>query len=220
MAVDTAECSRMVEACRKNQVSFGIAFYRRGYPSIQRARQLIAQGAIGELRSIELNTQFPISHRLDLVQFLCGDIVAVALENSGEGQPILLGQTAPGVRLRTSLAFEERARPEQLEINGSKGSIFIDDLKGGSLLHKIEGETTICERFPPPPSTHSGLVENFRDHLAKGIPLACDGETGRKTSVVLDHISNLSHPPAQLAIDYSAPPPFNPDQGKCFKLLA
>jgi predicted dehydrogenase len=220
MAVDTAECSQMVEACRELGVSLAVAFYRRGYPSIQRARQLLHEGVIGELRSIELNTQFPISHRMDLVQFFCGDAFQVGLETPAEGGPILVGETSLGAQLRTSLGFEERDRPEQVRLVGRKGSIFVDDLKGGSLLLIKEAKEDVRESFAPPPATHWGLVENFRDHLARGIPLDCDGETGRKTSVVLDHVSNLRESGECQRVDYSNPPAFDLDQGRAFKLLA
>lgn len=219
MAVDTAECTRMVEACHRFKVSFAIAFYRRGYPSIQRARQLLNEGAIGRLQSIRLNTQFPISHRLDLVQFFCGDVASVSLQSAATGEPHLSGLSNSGFRFATSLGFEELDRPEQVHLQGEKGSLFIDDLKGGSLLLERNGHDELQERFEPPPATHWGLVEKFRDHLSGGTPLACDGETGRKTSVVLDYVSNLYQDGDPLTVDYRLVPPFNAEQGKAFKLL-
>ncbi|MBK9313144.1 MAG: Gfo/Idh/MocA family oxidoreductase [Acidobacteria bacterium] len=47
MAVDVAECDRMIDACRSNQVRLGIAYYRHFYPVILRAKELIASGEIG-----------------------------------------------------------------------------------------------------------------------------------------------------------------------------
>src|SRR5262249_61786511 len=47
MAMTTAECDRMVAACRANGVALGVAYYRRFYPAVQRIKALIAAGEIG-----------------------------------------------------------------------------------------------------------------------------------------------------------------------------
>ena len=48
MAMDTAECDRMIAACRASGVRLGVAYYRRFYPAVIRVRQLIDAGTIGE----------------------------------------------------------------------------------------------------------------------------------------------------------------------------
>jgi predicted dehydrogenase len=48
MAMDAAECDRMIAACRGANLRLGIAYYRHFYPAVIRARALIASGAIGE----------------------------------------------------------------------------------------------------------------------------------------------------------------------------
>ena len=48
MAMNTAECERMVAACGASGVRLGIAYYRHFYPAVTRIRQLIASRAIGE----------------------------------------------------------------------------------------------------------------------------------------------------------------------------
>jgi predicted dehydrogenase len=209
----------MVRTCKEHGVTLAVAYYRRGYPSIQRAKALLKSGAIGEVRSISLNTQFPISHRLDLVQYFCGDISSVQLQKNASGDFDLRGTTASGATLRTSLGFEETVRTEQVRIEGTGGTVFVDDLKGGSLILKRQ-ENEKKESFGPLPATHWGLVENFRDHLRNGDELICDGATGSTSSVVLDVVSNLTHPEEELGIDYNNPPTFNLSQGAEFKLLA
>lgn len=47
MAMNAAECSRMIEACRANDVRLGVAYYRRFYPVLERVRQLLLSGEIG-----------------------------------------------------------------------------------------------------------------------------------------------------------------------------
>jgi predicted dehydrogenase len=48
MAMDVAECDRMIAACRANGVRLGIAYYRRFYPAVIRLRQILESGEIGE----------------------------------------------------------------------------------------------------------------------------------------------------------------------------
>ena len=48
MAMNAAECDRMIAACRDAHVRLGVAYYRHFYPVVIRIGQLIASGAIGE----------------------------------------------------------------------------------------------------------------------------------------------------------------------------
>jgi predicted dehydrogenase len=48
MAMDGAECDRMIAACLAAGVRLGIAYYRHFYPAVIRAKELIATGTIGE----------------------------------------------------------------------------------------------------------------------------------------------------------------------------
>lgn len=47
MAMDLAECDRMISACRASGVTLGIAYYRRFYPVLARVKQLVDTGEIG-----------------------------------------------------------------------------------------------------------------------------------------------------------------------------
>jgi predicted dehydrogenase len=48
MSMDTAECDRMIAACRVNGVRLGVAYYRHFYPAVIRLRQILESGEIGE----------------------------------------------------------------------------------------------------------------------------------------------------------------------------
>src|SRR5690348_1652603 len=48
VAMNYAEASNMVQAARESGKTFGVAYYRRMYPKVQRTKQLIGQGAIGK----------------------------------------------------------------------------------------------------------------------------------------------------------------------------
>jgi predicted dehydrogenase len=47
MAITLADCDRMIDACRANGVTIGIAYYRHFYPIVTRIRALIDAGEIG-----------------------------------------------------------------------------------------------------------------------------------------------------------------------------
>jgi predicted dehydrogenase len=47
MALNVAECRRMIEACNANGVKLGIAYYRHFYPVVRRMKEIIASGEIG-----------------------------------------------------------------------------------------------------------------------------------------------------------------------------
>ena len=48
MAMTTAECDRMIAACRAHHVRLGIAYYRHFYPAILRVKDMLESGEIGQ----------------------------------------------------------------------------------------------------------------------------------------------------------------------------
>jgi len=96
MAMNEAEARAMVQAAEQSGKVFGVAYYRRCYPKVQRAKQLIEAGAIGKPVFAELTNHmwfdgsgnrgwlfdpaksgggplFDIaSHRIDVLNFLFG----------------------------------------------------------------------------------------------------------------------------------------------------
>ena len=55
MAMNSAECVRMIAAARANHVKLGVAYYRHFYPVISRAKELIAAGEIGQPVIAQIN---------------------------------------------------------------------------------------------------------------------------------------------------------------------
>src|SRR5687767_1927125 len=47
MALDAAECARMIAAARQHGVRLGVAYYRHLYPVVARLREILARGVIG-----------------------------------------------------------------------------------------------------------------------------------------------------------------------------
>ena len=63
MAMDLAECDRMIAACRAAGVTLGIAYYRRFYPIVARVKQLLDAAEIGTLVFAQMNAFEPFDPR-------------------------------------------------------------------------------------------------------------------------------------------------------------
>jgi predicted dehydrogenase len=48
MALNIADCERMIAACDANKVKLGVAYYRHFYPVIARLKEILASGEIGK----------------------------------------------------------------------------------------------------------------------------------------------------------------------------
>jgi predicted dehydrogenase len=55
MAMNVEESDAMIAACRANNVTLGVAYYRRFYPVIDRIKSVIASGEIGKPVLVQIN---------------------------------------------------------------------------------------------------------------------------------------------------------------------
>jgi predicted dehydrogenase len=55
MALTVKDCDDMIAACRANNVKLGIAYYRRFYPAVIRAKEIIESGEIGKVSFAQIN---------------------------------------------------------------------------------------------------------------------------------------------------------------------
>lgn len=60
MALNTAQCQEMVAACRNAGTPLFVAYYRRALPRFLKAKELLDQGAIGQVRSVEVFLAQPL----------------------------------------------------------------------------------------------------------------------------------------------------------------
>lgn len=225
MANDAGQCERMIEACKQAGVVLGVAYYRRCYPSMLRVKRLLVEGALGTPRTIRINDEFPLSHRLDLVHFFQGDIVKVWAQTEhlppGSHAPegfVLHTIGATGVESMMNVGWKEKRVAETVEVVGERGRILVDDLKGGSLRLCRDGKES-RETFAPLPATHWGLVENFVAHVNGKAPLSCDGVEGRKSTVILDIVSTLTGREKDVTVDYRNAPPYDKARAEKLGLL-
>ena len=124
----------MIAAAQGSGTSLGVAYYRRGYPSIQEIRRLLQEGAVGEPLTMSINGEFPTSHRIDLVHFLFGDIETLKVVAGGTGGysfERMAGRielkTGSGVEVVMADTWTETGMPESLRITGDKGEIYLTD---------------------------------------------------------------------------------------------
>jgi predicted dehydrogenase len=55
MALNAADCDRMIAACRGNDVKLGVAYYRHFYPVLHRVKELVNSGELGVPVMVQIN---------------------------------------------------------------------------------------------------------------------------------------------------------------------
>ena len=55
MALNVADCDRMIAACRANNVKLGVAYYRHFYPAVRRVKELVDSGELGVPVVVQVN---------------------------------------------------------------------------------------------------------------------------------------------------------------------
>lgn len=59
MALNFDECEAMIEACEAASVPLWVAFYRRGMPRFLKIKDIVESGALGEIRSVNMQIYSP-----------------------------------------------------------------------------------------------------------------------------------------------------------------
>jgi 1,5-anhydro-D-fructose reductase (1,5-anhydro-D-mannitol-forming) len=215
MAMNEAEAHTMVGAAKESGRIFGVAYYRRLYPKLIRAKQLIEAGAIGKPVFAELTNHMwfdgegapgerswlfdpakagggPIldiaSHRIDVLNFLFGKPLRVT------------GQLSNVVH---HYAVEDNATVMIEYENGVRGVV---DVRWHSKIRRDEccirgtdGEIEMSplngpdliypggrENLPSHPNLHFPLIENFVDAVEGRAPLAASGADAYLTDWVTE----------------------------------
>jgi predicted dehydrogenase len=204
MAMDYAEACRMTRAAREAGRTLGIAYYRRMYPKLQRARQLAADGAIGRPVLAEINchdwyTDSDIrrcwrldpemagggplydiaSHRIDVLNFLFGRPVAVA------GQISNVVHATPVEDSATLLIEYEQGTRGVVDVRWhsrvARDEFRIIGTDGEMELSPLSGPELVWpggrEQLPCHANLHYPCVENFVSAVLDGAHLYSSGET-------------------------------------------
>lgn len=211
-AMNYEEALTMVEAAHTAQRVFGVAYYRRMYPKLRRAAELLKQGVIGLPVLAEANSHSwfeeiysggrnwftdpalagggPLydiaSHRIDAFNYLFGVPKRVT------GQISNLVKHSP-VEDNASLMIEYESGVRGLIDVRWHSRIPRDDFRiigtdGAMELSPLNGpDLTYCgihELHPAPANLHYPCVENFVSSVLDGTPLASSGQSAIVTDWV------------------------------------
>lgn len=206
-AMNYDEASSMVAVARETGRMFGVSFYRRLYPKLVRAKQLIAEGAIGQpvlaeanshgwleseergwLRDPALAGGGPLydtgSHRIDAFNFLFGVPVRAtgfrsnAVHRLGvEDSATALIEYAGGIRAVVDVRWNSRIIRDQFRVVGTDGELNLDPLNGPRLVITSVRSGTREELLPAHANVHFPIVENFVDAILNGAPLVSPGSS-------------------------------------------
>jgi len=201
VAMNLAEAEQMVAVARTSDRLFGVSYYRRLYPKLIRAKELIAQGAIGQPLLVEANCHgwleseerawlrdpamagggplYDIgSHRIDAMNFLFGrpqratGLLSNAVHRMAvEDSATVLMEYAGGVHGVVDVRWNSRVPRDQFRVIGTEGEIGLDPLSGPDL--RVAGRV---EMLPTHANVHYPLVENFVAAALDGTALASPGE--------------------------------------------
>jgi 1,5-anhydro-D-fructose reductase (1,5-anhydro-D-mannitol-forming) len=212
MAMNEAEARAMLQAAEESGKTFGVAYYRRTYPKVQRAKELLAAGAIGKPVLAELTCQgwfdgtgsrswlvdpakagggplFDIaSHRIDVLNFLFGQPLRVA------------GQLSNVVH---HYAVEDNATVMIEYAGGVRGVVDVrwhskvsrDECRirgtdGEMELSPLNGPEIVFpgarENLPPHANLHYPMIENFVDAVEGKTPLLASGASSYWTDWVTE----------------------------------
>jgi 1,5-anhydro-D-fructose reductase (1,5-anhydro-D-mannitol-forming) len=212
MAMKEAEARTMVQVAEESGKLFGVAYYRRCYPKVQRAKQLLQQGAIGKPVVAELTNHmwfdgsgsrswlvdparagggplFDIaSHRIDVLNFLFGKPVQVS------------GQWSNVVH---HYAVEDNATAMIEYENGVRGIVDVrwhskiarDECRlrgtdGEIEMSPLNGPDLVWpagrENLPAHPNLHYPMIENFVDAVEGKKELLASGASSYWTDWVTE----------------------------------
>jgi len=203
VALDFAQAETMAAAAHESGRMLGIAFYRRLYPKLMRAKQLIADGAIGQpvlveanyhgwlespdrgwLKDPELAGGGPLydvgSHRIDACNFLFGKpmratgLLSNALHMLAvEDSATTLIEYAGGVHAVVDVRWNSRIQRDQFRVVGVDGEINLDSLNGPTLRLLSSDGKLKEEQLPAHTNVHFPAVENFVAAVLDGATVAC-----------------------------------------------
>lgn len=216
MAMDFSEAQSMVRAAAESGTLFGVAYYRRLFPKLLRAQQLIAEGAIGQpvlaeanchgwleseergwLRDPALAGGGPLydiaSHRIDAMNFLFGrprratGILSNAVHALAvEDSATVTIEYEGGIHGIVDVRWNSRVKRDQFRVVGTEGELGLDPLSGPEL--RVAGRV---EMLPTDANVHFPLIRNFVDVLESGSPtaaLTCPGEQAIWSDWVIEQV--------------------------------
>jgi 1,5-anhydro-D-fructose reductase (1,5-anhydro-D-mannitol-forming) len=212
MAMNEAEARTLLQAAEQSGKTLGVAYYRRTYPKVQRAKQLLEAGIIGQPVLAELTSHgwfdgtgmrswlvdpaqagggplFDIaSHRIDVLNFLFGQPLRATgqLSNLVHHYPVEDNATVMieyASGVRGVVDVRWHSRVKRDECR-------IRGTDGEMELSPLNGPDLIYpgarENLPPHPNLHYPMLENFVDAVEGKRPLLASGTSSFWTDWVTE----------------------------------
>jgi 1,5-anhydro-D-fructose reductase (1,5-anhydro-D-mannitol-forming) len=156
MAPTLAACHRMIDACGRHAVKLGIGFQYRQYPAMQKAREIVATGGLGQVLFADIKVEIADRgmpgwyddpamagggitclagvHRIDLLRFILGSEVAEVSAFVGAQTPgcpyeeVVVGilRFVNGAHGTLHFGLNIPHGTNRVEVHGSSGSLFAD----------------------------------------------------------------------------------------------
>lgn len=213
MAMNYAEARSMADAAKAAGTPLGIAYYRRTYPKVRRAKELLQQGAIGKplfafVTNYELRTGTEVerawlydpklagggplfdigSHRIDLLNFFFGEPQRVSAQLSN------VVNTTPVEDCATVLIeYANKARGivnVRWNTRVKKDEFRIVGTGGEIDLSPLAGPELVYpggrEDLPTHANIHFPMIENYVAAVLDGAPLLASGESSLRTDWVTE----------------------------------
>lgn len=198
MARNHAECLEMIDICEKAGVPLYVAYYRRALPHFVKIKELLDEGAIGEIRTVHVNMRQVVvpeiitklennwrvvpeiagggyffdlaSHQLDLLDFLFGKITHASGFSSNQAKAYEVEDIVVG-----SFVFESGVLGSGNWCFTSSHSAEIDEIvidgnKGQIRFATFgKGEFTLIQDFAEPRHFHLQLPHHIQQPLIQSI---------------------------------------------------
>ena len=196
MATSLHDADRMIDACRKSGTILSVLYHNRWDPLMVRVRDLVREGAIGELISIAGNMGPELvheaTHMFDLMRFWSGDEAAWVFGQLDGGRDPADDPGGSGyIRFEKGMhafvnAVEGSPVGFEFDLVGSRGRIrigyHVDEL--WTVEEGLyEGRALLGRKIPQNIEARSGVVKAIEDLVTcieEGTAPACAGEDGRK----------------------------------------
>ncbi len=207
VAMSYAEALTMKAAAESAQRTLGIAYYRRMYPKVERARELLEAGAIGRPVVAEATSHGWVpaegwrvepnlagggplydiaSHRIDLMNWLFGrparatGFVSNLVQSSAvEDNATVLIEYESGVRGVVDVRWHSRVDRDEFRIRGTDGEMDLSPLNGDRLVYPGGSESIAA-----PAKLHYPCVADFVDAVSHGREPRSSGATAIQTDWV------------------------------------
>jgi len=213
MAMHYREACSMQETAVRSGRNLGVAYYRRMYPKVKRAKELMEAGAIGQpfmgeavvhewrddvatgwRMSAQLAGGGPIydigSHRIDLLNFLfgtptraSGHLSTLFHEIEVEDNATVLIEYESGARGLVDVRWHSRVARDEFRIRGTKGEINLTPLNEPLLVSPAG-----LEQIPAPANLHSPCIADFVAAVLDGTPMGSSGATAQLTDWVTEQV--------------------------------